>query len=66
MQSLRSYGIGDRACLNSGGPDMLIVDLVGSAAVIVSWRDRNGYVHESTFPNQCVYAIRDPEIQSSI
>jgi hypothetical protein len=35
---------------------MLIVDLLGSAAVVASWRDSNGDVHEGQYPNQCVQA----------
>ena len=63
MKSL--HGIGARVCLNSGGPEMLIVDLAGSA-VVVAWHDRNGNVHECTYPNQCVQPIPEVEIQSSI
>ncbi len=54
MQNLRSYGVGARVRLNSGGPEMLVVDLLGSMAVVASWRDSNGCVQEGLFPNQCV------------
>jgi uncharacterized protein YodC (DUF2158 family) len=50
----RYHGVGTRVRLNSGGPDMLVVDLMESTAVVVSWRDSFGNVHESRFPNQCV------------
>jgi uncharacterized protein YodC (DUF2158 family) len=65
MKNLHSYEVGARVRLNSGGPEMLVVDLAESAAVVVSWRDRNGRVHERTFPNQCVYATDDYIVQSS-
>lgn len=65
MNFLHLHGVGARVRLNSGGPEMLVVDHE-RGAVVVAWRDNNGRVHERTYPNQCVYANREPEIQSSI
>jgi uncharacterized protein YodC (DUF2158 family) len=65
MKSLHPHRVGARVRLNSGGPEMLIVDLVGSTAVVASWCDRNGRVHERTYPNQCVHGNGTPVIQSS-
>jgi uncharacterized protein YodC (DUF2158 family) len=65
MKPLHSHAVGDRVRLNSGGPEMLVVDLT-KAAVVVAWRDSNGYLHDRTYPNQCVYRIDEPSIQSSI
>jgi hypothetical protein len=45
---------------------MLVVDLMGNNAVVVSWPDDNGRVYEREYPNQCVYPIAECEIQSSI
>lgn len=47
------FRIGDRVRLKSGGPEMLIVDLM-DRTVMVAWLDNVGHVHEREFPNQCV------------
>jgi uncharacterized protein YodC (DUF2158 family) len=60
------YEIGSRVCLNSGGPEMLVVDLVGSTAVVVAWPDNSGRVHECAYAHQCVYLNTESVIQSSI
>jgi uncharacterized protein YodC (DUF2158 family) len=66
MRILHSHEVGALVRLNSGGPEMLVVDLAGAAAVVVAWRDMNGREYERTYPNLCVQACREPEIQSSI
>lgn len=52
--------------LNSGGPEMLVVDLRENAAVMAAWRDINGCVHEREYPNQCMHGTGEKSIQSSI
>jgi uncharacterized protein YodC (DUF2158 family) len=65
MQVLQSYEIGALVRLNSGGPDMLVIDYADPGTVVVSWLDRAGAVQEHTFPNQCVYRTTTETIQSS-
>lgn len=50
------FTLGACVRLNSGGPEMLVVDLLGPTAVVTSWRDSNGDVNESAFPNRCLQA----------
>lgn len=48
-------GVGDQCALNSGGPELLVVD-VSMPLVVVSWRGDNGII-ERTFPRECVRRI---------
>ena len=50
--------IGNRVRLNSGGLDMLIVDVSGEN-LTVAYRDKIGIVHERTLPSVCVHRIRE-------
>lgn len=52
------FKFGDWVRLNSGGPDMLIVDIDGSL-LTVAWADAEGLVHERTFERVCVHDARD-------
>lgn len=45
--------VGERCRLTSGGPSLLIVDVDGDA-LVVSWRDPNGIVHEHAFARGCL------------
>lgn len=47
--------IGDRVALNSGGPVMLVVDIV-PAGVVASWRDAKRS-YESLFSRVCLRRV---------
>jgi hypothetical protein len=44
--------------LNSGGPPSLIVDLLDSRTIAISWLDEQRDTHEMTLPSACVHRIR--------
>lgn len=48
--------VGDRCRLNSGGPDMLVVDATADA-VVVAWADGAGGVSEAEFRRAVVRRI---------
>ena len=56
-----AHGIGERVRLNSGGPEMVVVDVVGTS-VVVTWPDRNGEMQKSMYPDQCVQFVPVAEI----
>lgn len=42
--------------LNSGGPNMLVVE-ASASAVIAAWKDDAGIVHEHAFPRACLHRL---------
>jgi uncharacterized protein YodC (DUF2158 family) len=48
--------IGDIVYLNSGSPQLTVVDFEASM-VTVSWRDGNNIVHEHTAPDPCFHRV---------
>lgn len=54
LPSLTNLIIGDRVQLRSGGPEMLVVDLVDADRVIVAWVCASNRVHEAHFDTVCL------------
>lgn len=52
-----SWPIGTYVRLNSGGPEMIVVDFVGPSSFVAAWIDCGGNVNESVFPWLCVHPI---------
>jgi len=50
-------GIGDLVCIKSGSQPLLVVDLDGSAACVVAWRDCAG-VQEAVLPQACLTRLK--------
>jgi hypothetical protein len=51
-----SLSLGNFVKLNSGGPTMVVVDIMGHAAMF-AWRDHSGKVFERSFPLACVHRV---------
>jgi hypothetical protein len=49
--------LGNRVCLNSDGPALLVVDVDGDA-VTVAWHSKSGEYHEHVWPAICLHRIR--------
>ncbi len=47
--------LGDIVKLNSGGPRLLVVDLLTADRVTTSWRDESGSTFEQEFPRASVH-----------
>lgn len=51
------FAIGNLVTLNSGGPELLVVDYNGPL-VVVAWPDGSGKIAEHEFPKECLTLIR--------
>lgn len=49
--------LGNRICLNSGGPEMLVVD-ISEGKVVAAWKS-DANIQEHVFPCFCVHRVRN-------